>query len=87
MMETSSNKSIDAAVRHALGWLAFGNAVGLYLALLLMEPRLQAGIWTYGRWVPVHLNAQLYGWTALPLVADCSSSGVLTSLINGVAMG
>ena len=21
-----------------------------------------------GRWVPVHLNVQLYGWTSLPLV-------------------
>ena len=69
MMETCSNKSTDEAVRHALGWLVFGNAVGLYLALLLMWPGLQAGIWSYGRWVPVHLNVQLYGWTALPLVA------------------
>jgi cytochrome c oxidase cbb3-type subunit I len=57
------------AVRHSLGWLAFGNAVGLYLALLLLEPGLQAGPLTYGRWMPVHLNVQLYGWTSLPLVA------------------
>jgi cytochrome c oxidase cbb3-type subunit 1 len=68
-----SNKSADAsvtiAVRHALGWLVFGNAVGFYLALLVLEPRLQMGIWTYGRWMPVHLNVQLYGWTSLPLIA------------------
>ena len=61
--------AVTTSVFHALAWLVVGNAVGLYLALLLMEPRLQAGIWTYGRWVPVHLNVQLYGWTALPLVA------------------
>jgi cytochrome c oxidase cbb3-type subunit 1 len=66
--------SITCAVRHALGWLVFGNAVGLYLALLLLEPGLQAGVWTYGRWVPVHLNVQLYGWSALPLVAWLLSS-------------
>lgn len=57
------------AVRHALGWLVFGNAVGLYLSLLLVFPNLQSGPLTYGRWMPVHLNVQLYGWTSLPLVA------------------
>lgn len=57
------------AFRHALGWLVFGNAVGLYLSLLLVFPNLQLVQWTYGRWVPVHLNVQLYGWTSLPLVA------------------
>lgn len=57
------------AIRHALCWLVFGNAVGLYLALLLLFPKLQLAQWTYGRWVPVHLNVQLFGWTSLPLVA------------------
>lgn len=68
----SGNKdvpAIDSALRHALGWLVFGNAVGLYLSLLLLFPQLQLGHWTYGRWMPVHLNGQLYGWTSLPLVA------------------
>lgn len=60
---------VSTAVRHAVGWLLFGNAVGMYLALMLLEPGLQAGVWTYGRWAPVHLNVQLYGWSALPLVA------------------
>lgn len=60
---------VALAARHALAWLVVGNAVGLWLALLLVWPELQAGEWTYGRWVPVHLNVQLYGWTALPLVA------------------
>lgn len=52
-----------------MGWLVFGNSVGLYLSVLLLDPSLQLGQWTYGRWVPVHLNSQLYGWTSLPLVA------------------
>lgn len=58
---------VSSAVRHSLGWLVIGNAVGLYLSLLLMFPGLQLAEWTYGRWMPVHLNVQLYGWTSLPL--------------------
>lgn len=60
---------LSTALRHALGWLVFGNAVGLHLSLLLLFPNLQLAQWTYGRWMPVHLNVQLYGWTSLPLVA------------------
>jgi cytochrome c oxidase cbb3-type subunit I len=60
---------VVCAVRHALAWLVVGNAVGLYLSVLLLAPSWQLAPWTYGRWVPVHLNVQLYGWTALPLVA------------------
>jgi cytochrome c oxidase cbb3-type subunit 1 len=56
-------------VHHALGWLVAGNLVGLYLSLLLLFPSLQVSPWTYGRWVPVHLNLQLFGWTSLPLIA------------------
>ena len=56
------------AGRHALGWLVAGNAAGLWLSLLLLFPGLNIGEWTYGRWMPVHLNVQLYGWAALPLV-------------------
>lgn len=57
--------------RHALGWLVAGNALGLLLATLLLLPRLDALFtpWTYGRWMPLHLNLQLYGWCTLPLVA------------------
>ena len=56
--------------RHALGWLAFANGVGVLLALLLVVPAWNRDLapFTYGRWIPVHLNAQLYGWCALPLV-------------------
>jgi cytochrome c oxidase cbb3-type subunit 1 len=55
---------------HALGWLTVGNAIGLLLATLLLAPRLNAALapLTYGRWVPLHLDLQLYGWCALPLV-------------------
>ncbi len=54
----------------ALGWLAAGCGVGLLLALLLAWPDGNALLapLTYGRWVPVHLDLMLYGWTALPLV-------------------
>src|SRR5690606_34891873 len=56
--------------RHALGWLVAANAVGLWLALLLVWPDAgrALGPLTYGRWAPLHLNWQLYGWCALPLV-------------------
>ncbi len=64
-----ADAGVSSAVRHALGWLVFGNSAGLYLAMLLLYPSLQLADWTYGRWVPVHLNVQLYGWTSLPLVA------------------
>lgn len=64
----TSDAGLRCATRHALGWLVFGNGVGLLLSLLLVLPQWQPGTWTYGHWVPLHLNAQLYGWTALPLV-------------------
>ncbi|HLP06852.1 MAG TPA: hypothetical protein VK178_01710 [Opitutaceae bacterium] len=44
--------------------------MGLLLATLLLWPDLGDALTplTYGRWVPVHHNTQLYGWCALPLV-------------------
>lgn len=56
---------------HAFVWLAVGNAVGVLIAALLVWPSLGGllGSWTYGRWVAVHLDVQLYGWAALPMVA------------------
>lgn len=65
---SSSDSAVTCAARHSLWWLLLGNLVGLYLSLLILFPDLQIAPWTYGRWVPVHLNVQLYGWTALPLV-------------------
>ena len=59
-----------AVRRHALGWLLVANLAGLYLAALLVWPGLGGGVPAlgYGRWMPVHLDGQLYGWCALPLV-------------------
>lgn len=61
---------VTLALVHALGWLAIGSAVGVLLAVLLLVPEL--GDWlapvSYGRLMPVHLDAGLYGWVALPLV-------------------
>lgn len=56
--------------RHALGWLVAANAVGVLLAALLVWPDLNDALapLTYGRWMPVHMNGQLYGWCALPIV-------------------
>lgn len=56
--------------RHAFGWLAAANAVGVWLAALLLWPELGGLVapLSYGRWMPLHLNWQLYGWCALPLV-------------------
>ena len=65
----AEDQGVSTAVKHALGWLVAGNVVGLYLSVLLLRPDWQLGALTYGRWVPAHLNVQLYGWTALPLVA------------------
>ncbi|MGD2113822.1 MAG: hypothetical protein PVG07_02145, partial [Acidobacteriota bacterium] len=60
----------DLVTLHSLGWLAAGNLVGLLLATLLLAPGAGSALapLTYGRWMPVHWNAQLYGWLALPLV-------------------
>lgn len=62
---------LSIAAWHGLAWLVSANAVGLLLATLLLFPGLNRwlGEFTYGRWVPLHLNLQLYGWCSLPLVA------------------
>lgn len=62
---------MSMAMRHALGWLLAANGVGLWLAALLCWPELGSafGEQGYGRWLPLHLNGQLYGWTSLPLIA------------------
>lgn len=62
--------ALISAVRHGLMWLVLANAVGVLLAVLLLFPVLAKplGEWTYGRWVMVHMNMELYGWTAVPLL-------------------
>ncbi len=59
------------AAWHSLAWLFVANLTGVWLAVLLLYPAAGSwlGEWSYGRWTPVHLNFQLYGWMALPLVA------------------
>lgn len=58
------------AAWHSLAWLAAANVIGVWLAVLLLYP--SAGNWiaplSYGRWMPVHLDLQLYGWISLPLI-------------------
>ncbi|MDB4680561.1 hypothetical protein OAE72_01255 [Akkermansiaceae bacterium] len=67
----ASHDPILCGARHALFWMVAANCVGLLLSILLLAPKLGLifGEWTYGRWLPLHLNWQLYGWTALPLIA------------------
>jgi cytochrome c oxidase cbb3-type subunit 1 len=71
-IKVSSHESlaIAAAAWHSLAWLVFANSVGVLLAVLLLVPSLNQLLreWTYGRWMMVHMNLELYGWTSLPLV-------------------
>ncbi len=55
---------------HSLFWMAAANSVGIWIALLLICPDWGSilGECSYGRWMPVHLNWQLYGWCSLPAV-------------------
>ena len=43
-----------------------GRAAGDSAAGSRAQPAL--GEWTYGRWMMVHMNLELYGWASLPLV-------------------
>jgi len=60
---------VASAAWHSLLWLVAANAIGVLIAILLLFPGLgrALGEWTYGRWVTVHMNLELYGWTSLPL--------------------
>ena len=66
----SAPQGVTSAIRHALAWLVVGNSIGVMLAMLLLVPSLNIwlGEWTYGRWIMVHMNLELYGWTSIPLV-------------------
>ncbi|MGC8548139.1 MAG: hypothetical protein ACP5M4_00450 [Acidobacteriaceae bacterium] len=61
---------VAQATWHSLAWLVFANLIGVWIAILLLYPG--AGNWiaplSYGRWMPAHLDLQLYGWISLPLV-------------------
>ena len=68
---SSDGKRVMAFVAwHSLLWLVVANCVGVLLAAMLLVPGINSlfGEWTYGRWMPVHMNLQLYGWCSLPLV-------------------
>ncbi|MBX3737174.1 MAG: hypothetical protein KF715_10820 [Candidatus Didemnitutus sp.] len=56
--------------RHSYGWLVAANLVGVWLAIALVWPAAGDALvpLTYGRWVPLHLDWQLYGWCSLPIV-------------------
>ena len=63
-------RPVVSVAAHALFWLVFANAIGVLIAILLLFPALNRllGEWTYGRWIMVHMNLELYGWTSLPMV-------------------
>jgi cytochrome c oxidase cbb3-type subunit 1 len=69
--EMGRSAGVTSAVRHGLGWLVFGNALGLMIAVLLLLPQLNVwlGEWTYGRWMMVHMNTLLFGWCSIPMLA------------------
>ncbi len=50
-----------AAAAHSLGWFVAANAVGVWLAGLLVWPGAgdALGPLTFGRWAPVHHSGQL----------------------------
>ena len=70
-LQSGRSDVVAAAAWHGLAWLVIANLIGVWLAILLLVPAAGGwmGEWTYGRWMPVHLNFQLYGWISLPLIA------------------
>jgi len=66
----SADTSFTPIGQFALGWLFSANLIGLWLSILLVFPELNklAGTLTYGRWAPLHLNFQLYGWVSICLL-------------------
>lgn len=59
-----------AVALYSLGWLVAANVVGLWLAISLLWPAAGNLLapFTFGRWSPLHLDWQLYGWCSLPMV-------------------
>ena len=68
--QDDSSLCVAQAAWHGLFWLSVANAIGVGLAALLLIPALNPilGEWTYGRWMMVHMNLELYGWTSMPLL-------------------
>lgn len=65
-----ASRAMANAAWHGLLWLVIGNCIGVMIAVLLLVPALNRwlGEWTYGRWIMVHMNLALYGWTSLPML-------------------
>ncbi|MCB0346582.1 MAG: hypothetical protein KDD66_15795 [Bdellovibrionales bacterium] len=55
---------------HSFLWLFLANSVGVLLAMLLLWPEMNRFLapYTYGRWMPLHLNFHLYGWMSVPVL-------------------
>jgi len=68
--ESSVPQAVASAAWHSLLWLVVANSIGVLIAILLLIPAWNRalGEWTYGRWIMVHMNLELYGWASLPLV-------------------
>lgn len=85
--EAPSPALARAIARHSYGWLVAANLVGAWLALALLWPAAGDALapLTYGRWVPLHLDWQLYGWCSLPIVgallAWCARPGAADAVI------
>lgn len=73
--DSSMNNDVQSVIAgtfiHGLAWLCISNLIGVLLSLLLLFPEggRWFGEWSYGRWIMVHINLQLYGWVSLPLIA------------------
>ncbi len=71
LTDATTDRSVVAqATWHSLAWLVVANMIGVWIAILLLYPGAGNWLapWSYGRWMPVHLDLQLYGWISLPLV-------------------
>jgi cytochrome c oxidase cbb3-type subunit 1 len=71
MIPVGNNRELQFITGYySFGWLLAANLVGVLLALLLVFPGLGSllGPLGYGRWMPLHMDWQLYGWCSLPLV-------------------
>ena len=68
--ETSARQLQGITALYSLLWLFAANLGGLWLSILLLWPETGRilGEFSYGRWMPLHMDWQLYGWCSLPLV-------------------
>jgi len=98
MPNNPSNSIQKVVALCSVVWLALANAVGLWLAMLLIWPRLGDLLspLTYGRWVPLHMDWQLYGWCSLPLLGlllmrffeeDCEAEVLTVSALGFWSIG